>query len=63
MSSADVTLSLTRARGRMVERLRTAGIRDEGVLAAMQAIPRHQFVEEALGTRVYEDTALPLGFQ
>ncbi|MBU0603821.1 MAG: protein-L-isoaspartate(D-aspartate) O-methyltransferase [Gammaproteobacteria bacterium] len=63
MSSADVTLSLTRARGRMVERLRTAGIRDEGVLAAMQAIPRHQFVEEALGTRAYEDTALPLGFQ
>ena len=63
MSAADVTLSLTRARGRMVERLRTAGIRDEGVLAAMQAIPRHQFVEEALGTRAYEDTALPLGFQ
>ena len=63
MSSADANLSLTRARARMVERLRKSGIRDEGVLAAMQAIPRHQFVEEALGTRAYEDTALPLGFQ
>jgi protein-L-isoaspartate(D-aspartate) O-methyltransferase len=47
----------------MVDRLRAAGIRDEGVLAAMLAIPRHQFVEEALCTRAYEDTALPLGFQ
>ncbi|HEY9194428.1 MAG TPA: protein-L-isoaspartate(D-aspartate) O-methyltransferase [Methyloversatilis sp.] len=63
MNSADANLSLTRARARMVERLRKSGIRDEGVLAAMQAIPRHQFVEEALGTRAYEDTALPLGFQ
>lgn len=63
MTAADASLSLTRARARMVERLRVSGIRDEGVLAAMQSIPRHQFVEEALGTRAYEDTALPLGFQ
>jgi len=63
MSSPDVGLSLTRARSRMVDRLRASGIRDEGVLAAMQAVPRHQFVEEALGTRAYEDTALPLGYQ
>lgn len=63
MTATDVSLSLTRARARMVERLRVSGIRDEGVLAAMQSIPRHQFVEEALGTRAYEDTALPLGFQ
>ncbi|MCQ9378631.1 protein-L-isoaspartate(D-aspartate) O-methyltransferase [Methyloversatilis sp. XJ19-49] len=63
MTAADASLSLTRARTRMVERLRVSGIRDEGVLAAMQSIPRHQFIEEALGTRAYEDTALPLGFQ
>lgn len=63
MTSVDASLSLTRARTRMVDRLRAAGIRDEGVLAAIQAIPRHQFVEEALRTRAYEDTALPLGFQ
>jgi protein-L-isoaspartate(D-aspartate) O-methyltransferase len=63
MSLPDLSLSLTRARTRMVERLRSSGIRDEGVLAAILAVPRHQFVEEALGTRAYEDTALPLGFQ
>jgi protein-L-isoaspartate(D-aspartate) O-methyltransferase len=33
------------------------------VLAAMAAVPRHIFVEEALAHRAYEDTALPLGFQ
>lgn len=52
-----------RARLRMVERLREQGVRDERVLAAMAAVPRHVFVEEALAHRAYEDTALPLGFQ
>lgn len=45
----------------MVERLREMGIRSEAVLAAMAAVPRHVFVEEALASRAYEDTALPLG--
>ena len=48
-------------RGRMIERLREKGVRDEAVLAAMAAVPRHVFVEEALAHRAYEDTALPLG--
>ena len=52
-----------RARARMIERLREQGIRDEGVLAAMMAVPRQLFVEEALASRAYEDTALPLGLQ
>ena len=47
----------------MVDRLRELGIRDERVLAALLATPRHHFVEEALATRAYEDTALPLGYQ
>lgn len=47
----------------MIERLREQGVRDEKVLAAMMAVPRHLFVEEALATRAYEDTALPLGLQ
>jgi protein-L-isoaspartate(D-aspartate) O-methyltransferase len=46
----------------MVERLRDKGIRDERVLAAMGAVPRHLFVDEALASRAYEDTALPIGF-
>jgi protein-L-isoaspartate(D-aspartate) O-methyltransferase len=56
-------LTSARTRARMVDRLREQGIRDESVLAAMAAIPRHIFVEEALASRAYEDTALPLGFQ
>lgn len=51
-----------RTRARMVERLRSSGIRDERVLAAMSAVPRHLFVEEALASRAYEDTALPIGY-
>ena len=45
----------------MIERLREQGIRNEAVLAAMAAVPRHIFVEEAFASRAYEDTALPLG--
>ena len=51
-----------RTRRRMVERLRGQGIRDARVLDAMAAVPRHLFVEEALASRAYEDTALPIGF-
>ena len=51
-----------RTRARMVERLRGKGIRDERVLTAMAAVPRHLFVEEALASRAYEDSALPIGF-
>ena len=50
-----------RTRERMVERLRGRGIRDERVLGAMAAVPRHLFVEAALASRAYEDSALPIG--
>ncbi len=50
-----------RTRARMVERLREKGIKNDAVLQAMAAVPRHVFVEEALASRAYEDTALPLG--
>ena len=52
-----------RTRDRMVARLREKGIRDEAVLAAMAAIPRHIFIDEAIASRAYEDTALPIGFE
>ena len=57
-----VGMTSTRTRTRMIERLREQGIMDEAVLAAITAVPRHVFVEEALASRAYEDTALPLGF-
>ena len=63
MDSKHLGIGMTsqRTRLRMVERLREQGIRDEVVLAAMSEVPRHIFVDEALATRAYEDTALPIG--
>ena len=57
-----VGMTSQRTRERMLERLRGEGIRDEKVLAAMGSVPRHLFVDEALASRAYEDTALPIGF-
>lgn len=48
-------------RDRLVQRLRDTGIASEHVLKAMAAVPRHEFVDEALSSRAYEDTALPIG--
>lgn len=56
-----IGMTSQRTRARMIDRLREKGIRNERVLAAMAAVPRHVFVEEALASRAYEDTALPLG--
>lgn len=50
-----------RVRDRLIERLRAADIHDERVLNAIRTVPRHLFVDEALATRAYEDTALPIG--
>jgi protein-L-isoaspartate(D-aspartate) O-methyltransferase len=57
-----IGMTSSRTRARMVDRLRAKGIRDERVLAALGSVPRHVFVEEALASRAYEDTALPIGF-
>jgi protein-L-isoaspartate(D-aspartate) O-methyltransferase len=50
-----------RARDRLVERLKSEGIADRRVLDVIGRLPRHLFVEEALASRAYEDTALPIG--
>jgi protein-L-isoaspartate(D-aspartate) O-methyltransferase len=60
--SSSTGLTSERVRARMVERVRELGVRDARVLAAMQLIERHRFVDPALASRAYEDTALPLGF-
>lgn len=59
---AGIGMTSQRTRERMVERLREQGIEDARVLDAMAAVPRHLFVEEALASRAYEDSALPIGF-
>lgn len=50
-----------RTRERMISRLRQQGITNNKVLEAMADTPRHIFVDEALESRAYEDTALPIG--
>lgn len=54
-------MTSARTRERLVTRLREQGISDERVLDRFRAVPRHLFVDEALASRAYEDTALPLG--
>ena len=63
LQPADVGMGMTsqRVRDRLIERLRGNGIVDERVLNSIRTVPRHQFVDEALATRAYEDTALPIG--
>ena len=48
-------------RDRLVQTLRKEGISDERVLKAITQVPRHEFVDEALSSRAYENTALPIG--
>lgn len=50
-----------RARDRLIERLTAEGIADRRVLDVMRSLPRHLFIDEALASRAYEDTALPIG--
>src|SRR3954464_13892453 len=56
-----IGMTSDRTRARMVDRLRSDGIRDEVVLAAMNTVPRHIFVDEALAIRGYDDAPLPIG--
>ena len=64
MIAADRGIGMTsqRTRDRLVERLREEGISNEKVLNVIRATPRHLFVDEALASRAYEDTALPIGY-
>lgn len=49
------------ARRRMVELIRSRGVKDGNVLSAMEAVPRHEFVPEHLSDIAYEDGPLPIG--
>jgi protein-L-isoaspartate(D-aspartate) O-methyltransferase len=59
---AGIGMTSARTRDRLVQRLRDQGIANLAVLDRIRNVPRHIFVDEALGTRAYEDTALPIGF-
>src|ERR1700757_5086139 len=59
---SGIGMTSARTRDRLVQRLREQGIRNLAVLERIRNVPRHIFVDEALGSRAYEDTALPIGF-
>lgn len=55
-------MTSARTRERLIQRLREQGVINELVLDRIRVVPRHLFVDEALASRAYEDTALPIGF-
>ena len=57
-----IGMTSARTRDRLVQRLRDQGIANLAVLERIRNVPRHIFVDEALGSRASEDTALPIGF-
>jgi protein-L-isoaspartate(D-aspartate) O-methyltransferase len=59
---SGIGMTSARTRDRLVQRLREQGIANLAVLDRVRNVPRHIFVDEALGSRAYEDTALPIGF-
>jgi len=59
--NAGIGMTSARTRERLVQRLRDQGITNPQVLEQIRNVPRHLFVDEALATRAYEDTALPIG--
>jgi protein-L-isoaspartate(D-aspartate) O-methyltransferase len=56
-----IGMTSQRTRDRLIQRLKEEGIRDPMVLETLRSIPRHLFVDEALASRAYDDTALPIG--
>ena len=60
-SRQGIGMTSARTRDRLVQRLVDQGIRSEAVLTQIRNVPRHLFVDEALASRAYEDTALPIG--
>lgn len=58
---AGIGMTSARTRDRLVQRLKDQGIRSRPVLEQIRNVPRHLFVDEALASRAYEDTALPIG--
>ena len=56
-----IGMTSARTRERLIQRLVEQGIRNPAVLEQIRSVPRHMFVDEALATRAYEDTALPIG--
>jgi protein-L-isoaspartate(D-aspartate) O-methyltransferase len=57
-----IGMTSARTRDRLIESLRGEGIVSEAVLERVRNVPRHLFVDEALASRAYENTVLPIGY-
>lgn len=57
-----IGMTSQRTRSRLITRLSEMGIVSEDILSVIMNIPRHIFVDEALASRAYENTALPIGY-
>jgi protein-L-isoaspartate(D-aspartate) O-methyltransferase len=60
-SLTGIGMTSARTRDRLIARLREQGITHPLVLERIRSVPRHVFMDEALASRAYEDTALPIG--
>jgi len=56
-----IGMTSARTRDRLIATLRESEITNEAVLARLRDVPRHIFVDEALSSRAYENTVLPIG--
>ncbi len=61
-SLQGIGMTSLRTRERMIKRLSEQGINNNKILEIMRDTPRHIFMDEALSSRAYEDTALPIGY-
>jgi len=61
INNQGIGMTSDRTRDRLIMRLKEQGIKSNAVLDRIRDVPRHLFVDEALATRSYEDTALPIG--
>lgn len=59
---ANMPLVSDAVRRAMVQRIAQQGVKDPVVLAAMEAVPRHFFLEPGLAPQAYIDAALPIGY-
>ncbi|MEJ2214095.1 MAG: protein-L-isoaspartate(D-aspartate) O-methyltransferase [Gammaproteobacteria bacterium] len=62
LNHQGIGMTSRRTKERLIDRLKSEGISNLEVLNVIREIPRHLFVDEALASRAYEDTALPIGY-
>jgi len=58
---SGIGMTSERTRRRLIKQIREMGVTHPEVIKVMESLPRHVFVDEALASRAYENTALPIG--